>query len=276
MMAPNQKLAISAFIICQDEERFIERCIRSLAICAEIVVVDSGSTDRTLDILAALTAEGFPIAIFREPWRGYGGQKQFALEQCRQPWCLSIDSDERLSPQLIADLPRLIAEPAVVGWRVTRYPFLDGFGYAPPQAKERFNLRVLRNGAGAFDATDKVHEGLRVTGEVRKAPRGGLLHFRPIQLHEQFLKENKYSSLKAGMKADQGKRPEPWKMLFAPPLYFLRLYFHNGLWRCGWAGFIRAATGGVYAFLTEAKRWETAAIARTPPAEPAPGDLDRY
>ena len=269
-------LPISAFLICQDEERFIEACIRSLAICAEIVVVDSGSTDRTLEILHRLRAEGFPIVVCTEPWRGYGGQKQFALEQCRQPWCLSIDSDERLSLQLIADLPRLIADPGVAGWRITRYPYLDGFGYAPPQARERFNLRILRNGAGAFDPADKVHEGLRVKGEVRKAPKGGLLHFRPIRLHEQFLKENKYSSLKAAMKADQGKPPQPWKMLLTPPLYFLRLYFHNGLWRCGWAGIIRAMTGAVYAFLTEAKRWETAAVQRHAPDEPDPASLDRY
>jgi len=269
-------LPISAFLICQDEERFIERCIRSLAVCAEIVVVDSGSTDGTLEILARLTAEGFPIVIHREAWRGYGGQKQFALEQCTQPWCLSIDADERLSPQLIADLPRLIAEPGVVGWRITRYPYLDGFGYAPPQAKERFNLRILRNGAGAFDPRDKVHEGLRVTGEVRKAPKGGLLHFRPIQLHEQILKENKYSSLKAATKAEQGKPPQPWKMLVTPWAYVLRLYFHNGLWRCGWAGVIQAANGGVYAYLTEAKRWQQAAITRLPPQEPEADTLDRY
>lgn len=269
------KLPVSAFIICQDEERFIEHCIRSLHMCAEIVVVDSGSTDRTFEILNSLTAEGYPIKLYHEKWRGYGGQKQFALEQCTQPWCLSIDSDERISHRLAIDLPGLIAEP-VAGWKITRYPYLDGFGYAPPQAKERFNLRILRNGAGAFDARDKVHEGLRVTGEVRKAPNGGLLHFRPIHLHEQFLKENKYSTLKADMKIEQGKAPQPWKMLVGPALYFLRLYFHNGLWRCGWAGFIRAKTGSVYAFLTEAKRWEHSAIEHLPPVEPDFSKLERY
>ena len=139
------KLPLSAFIICQDEERFIEPCIRSLGMCSEIVVVDSGSTDRTLEILAALKDEGFPLLILSEKWRGYGGQKQFAMERCTEPWCLSIDSDERVSPHLAAELPRLLAEPDVAGWRVTRYPYLDGFGYAPPQAKERYNLRILRN-----------------------------------------------------------------------------------------------------------------------------------
>src|SRR6185312_7547964 len=93
-------LPISAFIICKNEANYIERCIRSVALCAEIIVVDSGSTDATLQIVEKLQMEGFPLRFIYEPWRGYGGQKQFALEQCSQEWCLSIDSDERLSPNL--------------------------------------------------------------------------------------------------------------------------------------------------------------------------------
>lgn len=270
------KLPISAFLICQDEEQFIEPCIRSLHMCAEIVVVDSGSTDRTLEIIAALIAEGFPIRVFHEEWRGYGGQKQFALDQCRQPWCLSIDSDERISPNLGAGLPRLISNARVAGWRITRYPYLIGYGYPPPVAKERFNLRLFRKGSGAFDPADTVHEGVRVTGEVRKARVGGLLHYRPIGVHAQILKENKYSTLKAELKVRRGVPNRPWKLLTSPWMYFLRLYFHNGLWRCGWAGFVQAATGGVYAFLTEAKRWEQASQAVHPTVEPDFTQLDRY
>lgn len=269
-------LPISGFVICLNEEPYIEPCIRSLHMCAEIVVVDSGSTDRTLDILAALKAEGFPIRVLHEPWRGYAGQKQFALDQCHQDWCLSVDSDERISLRLAADLPGLIANPDVTAWRVTRYPYLGGFGYAVPQAKERFNARLFRNGKAKFDLTAKVHEGIVTEGRTEKASNGGLLHFRPIGMQEQILKENKYSTLKAQMKAEQGKPAQPFKMLFSPWLYFLRLYFHNGLWRCGWAGFINAATGGVYAFLTEAKRWEHDAMARKPPVEPDFRDLDAY
>jgi glycosyltransferase involved in cell wall biosynthesis len=261
-------LPISAFVICQNEAPYIEACIRSVAMCAEIVVVDSGSTDQTLDILAALAAEGLPIRLFHEKWRGYAGQKQFALEQCQEPWCLSIDSDERISLHLAAALPRLIADADVTAWRVTRYPYLGGYGYVPPRVKERFNARLFRNGKGAFDLSAKVHEGIRVDGAVKKAPDGGLLHFRPIGLHEQMLKENKYSTLKAQMKAEQGAVAQPVKMLIAPWLYLFRLYFHNGLWRCGWAGFVRAATGAVYAFLTEAKRWEHDATRKTPVSEP--------
>jgi glycosyltransferase involved in cell wall biosynthesis len=261
-------LPISAFVICQNEAPYIEACIRSVAMCAEIVVVDSGSTDRTLEIVAALTAEGLPIRLFHEKWRGYAGQKQYALEQCQQPWCLSIDSDERISLHLAAALPGLIAQPEVTAWRVTRYPYLGGYGYVPPSVKERFNARLFRNGKAAFDLTAKVHEGVRVDGVVKKAPEGGLLHFRPIGMHEQMLKENKYSTLKAQMKAEQDAVAQPVKMLVAPFLYLFRLYFHNGLWRCGWAGFVMAATGAVYAFLTEAKRWELDAVRKHPVFEP--------
>jgi len=269
-------LPISAFVICQNEERVIESCIRSAAMCAEIVVVDSGSTDRTLQILETLQSEGLPLRILQEPWRGYAGQKQFALEQCSEAWCLSIDSDERISLHLAADLPRLIASPEVTAWRITRYPYLDGYGYVPPQAKERFNARLFRNGKARFILTERVHEGVKVEGRVEKAHKGGLLHFRPIGLADQMLKENKYSTLKAETKAEQGKTAQPFKMLISPWLYLFRLYFHNGLWRCGWAGFVMAATGGVYAFLTEAKRWEKDAVTRRPTVEPDYRTLDRY
>lgn len=261
-------LPISAFIICQDEARFIERCIRSLSMCAEIVVVDSGSTDETLAILERLRGEGFPLRILSEPWRGYGGQKQFALDQCGQPWCLSIDSDERVSRRLAAALPALIADEGVAGWKITRYDYLTGYGYVPPIAHERFHNRLFRRGRGRFDPSDRVHEGIHIDGEVRKAREGGLLHFRPIALHEQMGKENKYSTLKAQMKGERGIAPRPWKMLVSPFVFFWRWYLGYHLWRCGWAGFIRAANGAVYSYLTEAKRWENAALARVPPDEP--------
>ena len=261
-------LPISAFIICQDEESVIERCIRSVAACAEIIVVDSGSTDGTLDVLERLRAEGLPLRILREHWRGYGAQKQFALDQCTQDWCLSIDSDERVSEALAATLPGLLEVPGVNGWKLTRYDYLNGYGYVPPSAHERYHNRLFRRGTGRFNTTDLVHEGIIIEGEVRKARPGGLLHFSPLPLHEQMLKENKYSTLKAQMARQRGRPPRPWKMLVSPPLFFLRWYLRHGMWRCGWPGFIHCAKGAIYSFLTEAKRYEAAATDRVPVAEP--------
>ena len=87
------------------------RLPQSLADCAEIVVVDSGSIDRTLAIVADFSARGWPIELHRRDWPGYARQKQFALEQARENWVLSIDADEWLDADLRADLPRLLQAP---------------------------------------------------------------------------------------------------------------------------------------------------------------------
>jgi len=139
------KLPISAFIICLNEEAYLGNCIESLDKCAEIVVVDSGSTDGTIALLESYIENGWPIRVFHENWRGYAGQKQFALDQCTQPWRLNIDSDERLDAPLRKLLPELIAASEdIVGWRLARRPYLVGYGYTPVHVHERRNLRLIR------------------------------------------------------------------------------------------------------------------------------------
>jgi glycosyltransferase involved in cell wall biosynthesis len=266
------KLPISAFIICLNEEAYLGNCIESLADFAEIVVVDSGSTDGTIGLVQAYIDKGWPIRLFHEKWRGYAGQKQFALEQCTQPWCFNIDSDERLDAPLRKLLPELVAAPAeVVGWRVARRAYLIGFGYTPEHVRERKNLRLIRRGHGAYDLTQAVHEGIVPVGRVDKAETGSILHYRPLIIDEQILKENRYSTLKASQHFAAGESPNTAKLIFSPPIYFLRLYFKNGLWRCGVPGFIEAMTGAVYAFLTQAKLYQRNALKRRPNVDDAGG-----
>lgn len=250
------RIPLSAFIICHNEEKYLGECIESLAECAEIVIVDSGSTDGTIPLIQSYVDRGWPIRLFKEPWRGYAGQKQFALEQCRQEWCFNIDADERLDDALRAALPELLARKDVAGWRIARRPYLIGYGYTPPYVHERRNLRLIRRGAGSYDLAQKVHEGIRSDGRIEPALKGSLLHYRPLPIDEQILKENKYSSLKADQWMAEGKGARGLKLFLNPPLYFLRLYFRNGLWRCGAAGFVEAMTGAVYSFLTEAKIYQ--------------------
>jgi glycosyltransferase involved in cell wall biosynthesis len=155
------KLLLSAFIICQNEEGYLGNCIESLESCAEIVIIDSGSTDGTAALVQSYIDKGWPIRFLLEPWRGYAGQKQFALDQCSQPWCLNIDSDERLDEPLQALLPSLLEAPAdIVGWRIARRPYLIGYGYTPDKVRERKNLRLIRQDKGAYDLSQKVHEGI--------------------------------------------------------------------------------------------------------------------
>ncbi len=256
-ISSNRSLPISAFIICKNEASAIRGCVESLRDFQEIVVVDSGSTDATLDILSDLIDEGHPINLMHLDWSGYAAQKQFALEQCRLEWCFSIDADERPDRDLIASIKRLVAsKDNAVGWRIARRPYLLGHGYSPAKSKERKNLRLIRRGFGAFDLSKTVHEGIVPKGRVADCSAGSLLHFTPHQINDQIAKEMTYADLKSDMIVASGEGRTPWRMVFNPLLYFLRLYLRNGLWRCGFAGFIQATKGSIYSFLTEANVYQ--------------------
>jgi glycosyltransferase involved in cell wall biosynthesis len=126
-------LPVSAFIICKNEEKYIGGCISSLYKFNDIVVVDSGSTDRTLQVVQSFIDKGFPIRLFSQSWLGYAAQKQFALDQCREDWCFNVDADERVDDALLESLPQMLSvHDDVVGWRVARRPYLIGYGYTPP------------------------------------------------------------------------------------------------------------------------------------------------
>lgn len=259
----SHRLPLSAFIICKDEAACIENCIRSLGPCAEIVVVDSGSKDGTLAILERLAGEGWPIRLFRREWPGFALQKQFALEQCAQPWALNIDADERLDPELREALPKLLAAPeGVAGWRLTRRPYLLGRGYAPSAAHEGRMLRLVRRERARYNTDLLVHEAILVDGEVRTAPSGTLLHFRLFTVDEQVVKEARYAALKVRQLIGEGKRLRPARLILNPLVYFLRYYLVRRMFLCGIPGFIQAATGAVYTFLCEARMYQVTAPAR--------------
>ena len=116
-----------------------------------------------------------------------------------------------------------------------------------------------------------MHEGIVPVGDVAIAKQGSLLHYRPLPIEEQILKENKYSSLKVDQLFEAGKTARGHRFFLNPPLYFLRLYLRNGLWRCGVPGFIQAMTGAVYSFLTESKVYQRNALEATPSVD----DMDR-
>ncbi|HEY9885744.1 MAG TPA: glycosyltransferase family 2 protein, partial [Vampirovibrionales bacterium] len=98
----NEKLPISGFIIALNEEEMISDCLQSLSFCSEIIVVDSGSDDFTKPI-----AESFGAKVVYRKFTNYREQKQFALEQCDQPWVLSLDADERISQEAYTDIKNI-------------------------------------------------------------------------------------------------------------------------------------------------------------------------
>ena len=167
--APGGALALSAAVICLNEAACIGKCLESLRDCAEIIVVDSGSTDATPAIVDGFVRRGFPVRFIRQPWLGYARQKQFALDQTKEPWILSVDADEWLDDELRMSLPRLMAaDESVSGWKVRRS--LTLYGQAKPVSRwtrPEHILRLVRRGRARFDSALIVHEGL--VAEDRKS-----------------------------------------------------------------------------------------------------------
>ncbi len=247
-------LPIAATVICKNEEACIGKCLSSLEGLSEIVVVDSGSTDGTLAIVEDLKRHGLPIRLIHQPWLGYAGQKQFALDQAGEPWILSIDADEWLDDDLRAELPRLIAaDESVAGWKLRRT--LTLFGYQKPVSlwtRPELILRLVRRGRANFNSALLVHEGLIADGETGIARKGLLRHERGLPLDEQMKKEIVYARLKAEQRLNRGRKPSWLKLVMNPSVYFLRIFFWNRFFLCGWAGFIHAITGATYSFMAEA------------------------
>jgi len=248
-------LRLSAAIICLNEAACIGKCLESLRGFAEIVVVDSGSSDGTLAIIEEFARAGFPIRLVHQPWLGYARQKQLALDLATEPWVFSIDADEWLDDDLRAALPQLLAAPeSVAGWKVRRS--LTLYGRSKPVSRwtrPEHILRLVRRGRARFDPALIVHEGLVADqGETPVARLGLLRHERSLPLYEQMKKEIAYARLKAEQRLSQGRKPSTLKLVFSPPIYFLRIFFFNRFFLCGSAGFIHAATGAMYSLMTEA------------------------
>ncbi|HSY10635.1 MAG TPA: glycosyltransferase family 2 protein [Verrucomicrobiae bacterium] len=188
-------LSLSVVIITLNEEANLPRTLASVAWADEIVVLDSGSTDRTREI-----AESFHAKVFVEPWKGFAGQKNSALAKATGDWILSLDADEELEPALAEEIRDTLAgNPTEAGFWIPRKNFFLGrwirHGGFYPDPK----LRLFRRGIGAFE--DRVvHEDIRVQGATGKL-RHPLLHHAYPSLDSYLEHMNRYSSLGAQMEA---------------------------------------------------------------------------
>jgi glycosyltransferase involved in cell wall biosynthesis len=254
--AESDGLSLSAFIICKNESRKIGRCLESVRFCSDIVVVDSGSTDDTLDIVERYRAAGLPIRVFHKDWDGYARQKQFALDQCRGRWCVNLDADERIDDRLAREIARVVtSETPHKGFRLPLVLWLSGYGYAHRWSATEYFLRLVRRDSASYDLSRKIHEGLRVDGSVGRITRGTILHRQSIAPEKEIEKIDRYSSLKVEHRIATGKRPSPVRMMLWPLSYFLKFYIAKRYVFSGWGGFVHSVLNAHYAFLTEWKHW---------------------
>ncbi|MDO9178150.1 MAG: glycosyltransferase family 2 protein [Agitococcus sp.] len=239
----------SVYIITKNCEPTLKDTLASVADFAEIILVDSGSTDKTLEI-----AEAFNCRIYHQDWLGFAKQKQLALGYCQQDWVLNLDGDEVVSPELKADIEACIRDNSVDGLDIPIFNYFLGF---PPPRFSRFNCRIrfFKRSMGGYDLDKQVHESISVNGRVKRAA-GGIRHYGEDTMVIRMDKSNWYSSLRAQEKAAKGKKSNILKLLLSFPFAFLKSYILRRGFLNGQRGFINSMISAFYAFLKEAKLYE--------------------
>ena len=278
-------MILSVVIITYNEEANIGRALASVqALVAdgkgEIVVVDSGSTDRTVEI-----AKSFGTKVFIEEWKGYAAQKNSAIDKAEGDWILSLDADEEVSPDLVAHIGRAMTEEehGPFEWNVApafdvRYADLRTDVRLLPQAfwinrKNHFlgrlighggfypdrKLRLFTRGSARFDETRVVHEDAHTNRRTAVVKVGAILHHSYPTLADYIDHMNRYSSLGAEMVVAKGQRGFSFFSIVLRPLatfiynYFFRLGFLDGR-----EGLLLHLYHAVYVSWKYSKAWELA------------------
>lgn len=244
------KIDCSVYIITKDVATWIGDTLRSVQDFAEVVIVDSGSTDDTLSI-----AQQFDnVTIYHQDWLGFAQQKTVALGYCHHDWVLNLDGDEVCSDALKQDIITAIADPTIYGLTV---PINDYFLNQKNSefTKKHAKVRSFRRGFGQYDLTNAAHEQVLVEGKVVMAT-GNIYHFGENSIFVKVEKNNHYSELKAQEKFIKHKKPSFFKLVMIMPLMFIKSYILRRNFLNGWRGFVGSMINAFYAFLKEAKLFE--------------------
>lgn len=239
-------VSLSAVVITLNAAATLDRCLESVAFADEIVIVDSGSTDATLDI-----ARRHNAVIIEEQWRGFGAQKNFAVSRARHDWVFCIDADEQVSETLRASIVEQLRAPRHVAYRCAR--------------RNRFLGRWLRHGEGypdwntrLFDRTraawsdDPVHEHV-ITRQAVGQLKGDLLHESQDTLANYLAKQNRYTTLQAEHLHAEGKRAHLGHLLLSPIFRFMRMTLLRLGFLDGVPGIIHIGIGCMNSFAKYAK-----------------------
>jgi glycosyltransferase involved in cell wall biosynthesis len=236
---------ITALIITLNEEARIAEAIASLSCCDEVIVVDSGSSDRTLQI-----AEARGARVIEHAWEGYSKQKNFAATQASNDWILSVDADERLSIELANEIAAwsTLSSPEAAYSMPRRVFYLGRWinhsGWYPERKVRLYNRRHC-----CWEG-DFVHEALNVDGSIGLF-NGDLLHFPYRDWNDHNARIERYTDLAAKAAHADGTRGNILKLAIAPPAAFLKSFVLHAGFMDGWRGLAIAYMGARYVFKKE-------------------------
>lgn len=245
---------VSAIILTKNEEVFIERCIRSVRWADEIVVMDSGSSDRTCEIARSLGA-----VVYEREWLGWPRQKNLAMSLAKNDWVFCLDADEIVTPKLAESI-----QSALTGSPDPR----DGYHVARPNemlgallanearpSKQIGFVRLVNRTCNRYGEDQQVHEEIHPVGKALPLV-GDLIHWRGYTMDQHLLSYNKYATLEARVWGDAGFRATPLKIFAKPILRFLWCYVYKQGYRRGTPGLLHAMTKASWEMMWMAKLWE--------------------
>jgi glycosyltransferase involved in cell wall biosynthesis len=254
---------LTVTVITFNEAAHIQDALESVAWADELLVVDSGSTDGTADLARARGAR----VVVRE-WPGYSAQKNFAAESASHDWILSVDADERVTPELGAEIRELMVRgPAAAGYRVRRVTQYLGRWIRTTDWYPDYQLRLYDRRAGKWNGR-RIHESVQLQQGDLSTLRGELQHYAYRDIAHHLRTIDAYTTLAAGQSDEQGRRTTPLAMALHAWFAFVRNYILRGGFRDGGPGLIISILNSYYVFLKLAKLWERQGRSRTLPPGP--------
>ena len=245
---------LSVTIITLDEAEHVADAIDSASWADEVIVVDAGSTDGTVDLARARGA-----LVATRPWTGYVDQKNYAATLARNDWIFSLDADERITAALAAEIRALLAStPRLKGYRVPRVTFHLGRWVRTTDFYPDFQTRLYDRRAARWRGRH-VHESVSVDGGAGQLA-GELQHYSFRDLRDQLDRINHYTTLAARQMHEAGRQTGPLGLIVHPPAAFLRNYVLRRGFLDGTAGLTISAMNAYSVFLKLAKLWELQAV----------------
>ena len=237
-----EKLPISAVLIVKNGERHLDRVLAAVGFCAEILVLDSGSTDRTLEICAT-----HQVRVEHQPFLGFGRQKRRAIELARHDWVLVIDDDEVLDYEAAITIQVLDYADVTRAWRIRRRTYIGAREVRFGQWSPDYSLRLF-NRTHANVNERPIHEAVETPGPVLTLP-GALHHYSFIDLADVFVRCGGYARAKAALYREQGRRAGAIQLILRALWGFLRSYVVKQGFRDGSVGVVVALSVALDAVL---------------------------
>lgn len=241
-------LTLSVIIITKNESAHIGGCLQSVAWADEIIVLDSGSSDDTVNICRAYTDK-----VYSTDWQGFGIQKQRALNKATGDWVLSIDADEIVTPELKADIIQAMKTTDINGFEIPRLSNYCGRQMRHGGWFPDYVLRLFRRQFGQF-TNHVVHERIIVQGNIARL-NSPFLHDAFVDFEEVLHKVNTYSSLGATLLYEKGVRSSLPKAIMKGLWTFIRTYFLKAAFLDGEQGLMLAISNAEGAYYKYVKLW---------------------